>query len=373
MKSKILFIASNVYNAVSFQWIVDKLNKEKFEIHFILMNDKKNSSIENNLKERVHLCFSKISYNGKKDFFKSALIIYRYIIREKIDIVHTHLFDASIAGLIAAKMAFVKKRIHTRHHSSLHHQYFPHAVKYDRLINYLSTDIISITNTVRTILIEKEKCFAKKIHLIHHGFDLKAFNEVTEERVNSLKLKYNIKPSSLVIGVISRYTMWKGVQNIIPAFKKILTDYPNAVLILANAKGDYEKNIKAQLNNILPIDSYREIVFEPDFMALYKFFNIFVHAPIDNHSEAFGQIYVEALASNIPSVFTLSGIANDFIKADYNALVVPHNSEIDIYKNINRLLKDEKLVQKITKNGIKSVQQFNLELFINKLEKLYSK
>lgn len=372
MKLKVLFIASNLYNAISFEWIVEFLNKEKFEVHFILMNDK-NSNLEKKLTSKDHVSFSKISFRGKKDLLKSALIIYRYIKREKIDIVHTHLFDASLAGLIAARICSVKKRIHTRHHSSLHHQFFPNAVKYDRLINYLSTDIISVTNTVKSILVNQEKCMKKKIHLIHHGFDLKAFRNVTEERVNTLKIKYNIAPNSLVIGVISRYTKWKGVQNIIPAFKKILINYPDAILILANAKGDYEKTIKSQLINTLPVDSYREILFEPDFMALYKLFNVFVHAPIDNHSEAFGQIYIESLASEVPSVFTLSGIANEFIKNEYNALVATYNSDIEIYKNIIRLIKDKKLVQKLTINGLKSIQdKFEICEMIKKMEYIYS-
>ena len=64
-----------------------------------------------------------------------------------------------------------------------------------------------------------------------------------------------------VIGVISRYTEWKGIQYIIPAFKQLLNDFPNALLILANAKGGYQAAIKSQLTTH-PKDSFTEILFD---------------------------------------------------------------------------------------------------------------
>ena len=48
-----------------------------------------------------------------------------------------------------------------------------------------------------------------------------------------------------------------------------------------------------------------------------------------------------------------------------------HSKEIE--KSINYLLRTFTKSKELIENGIKSVQQFNLDLFINKLEKLYSK
>ncbi len=44
-----------------------------------------------------------------------------------------------------------------------------------------------------------------------------------------------------------------------------------------------------------------------------------MHVTIGKHYEAFGQIYVEALAAGIPSVFTLTGIAPEIIEHEHNA------------------------------------------------------
>lgn len=274
-------------------------------------------------------------------------------------------------GLTAAKLAGVNQRIYTRHHSDYHHQYFPKAVKYDRYSNWLSTDIVAISEVVKNILTTKEKVKEEKIHVIHHGFKLENFNNPNETIVKELKNKYNPGTLKPVIGVISRYLELKGIQYIIPAFKKILINYPDALLILANAKGAYSPQIKKMLTEISP-KNYVEIKFEPHIFELYKLFDIFIHVPVAAEIEAFGQTYVEALASGVPSLCTLSGIANEFIIDKQNAVVVPYQSEEAIYKAILPLLTDKVLAEKLVSNGKKDVNtMFGIDKMILSLEKLY--
>ena len=145
---------------------------------------------------------------------------------------------------------------------------------------------------------------------------------------------------------------------------------PTAHLILANATGPYSSTIQNKLSAI-PEEAYTEITFEQDIPALYKLFDIYVHVPIAKHLEAFGQTYVEALASGVPSIFTLSGIACEFIQHEYNALVVDYKSSDAIFEAMTRLNSEPELRTKLINNGKTSVRQFDLPRFISKLEKLY--
>lgn len=297
--------------------------------------------------------------------------IYRILKKENISVIHTHLFEATLTGMIAARLAGVEKRIYSRHHGSYHHQYFPTAIKYDRFINFLSTDIVAISANVKNILTDYEGVSDNKVHLIHHGFDLDAFRNVAEEKIIMMKQKYLPESAYPVVGVISRYVEWKGIQYIIPAFKKILQTYPQAHLILANARGDYQKQIKELLAEI-PQHYYTEIAFEEDLFALYKLFDVYIHTPVNKHIEAFGQTYIEALASGMPSIFTLSGVAREFVVNGENALVVDFKNSDAIYNAVMELLEDESLRNKLIRNGQKSVEPFALDIFIRKLEELYS-
>lgn len=369
MKTNITYIVSNINKSIAFEWISSNLNKDKFHLNFILLNSS-DSELENYLKEN-NITVDRITYSGKKDIPGVIFKIYKILKKHKTSIVHAHLFDASIAGLTAAWLARIPERIHTRHHSNYHHIYHPSAVKYDKYVNLLSTKIIAISEVVKDVLISCENAPTKKIHLIHHGFKLADFVSTSLSAKEKLLHKYNPKNNRPVIGVISRYTEWKGIQYIIPAFNRLLTDYPNALLVLANANGDYKQEIQDQLKSI-PSENFIEIPFETDIFSLYKLFDVFVHVPITAQIEAFGQTYIEALAAGIPSVFTLSGISNEFIVNDHNALVVPYQNPNEIYTAIEKLLTNKELAQKISSNGRTDVNKlFGLDKMILSLESLY--
>lgn len=297
--------------------------------------------------------------------------VFRILHREKPAVVHTHLWQANLLGLSASWLLRIKKRIYTRHHATVHYHEHPSGRKWDLACNFFSTEIVAISQNVREILTLWDKANPKKIKLIYHGFELDYFASVSNERVNALRAKQKLQANDApIIGVISRYMEWKGIQYIIPAFRKILNQFPNAKLILANAHGSYQAEIK-QLLSSLPPRSFIEIRFEEDLAALYKIFDIFVHVPTDAHVEAFGQTYIESLASGIPSVFTLSGIAKEFVSRNYNAWVADFKNSDQIAMGIEKILGDKNYRQTLSSNGLKSIQQFSLDTHILALERLY--
>ena len=369
-KIKVIYIISYIDKAIAFEWIADKIDKSKFDLSFILLNNSE-SYLANYLKLKnipVHQFF----YGGKKDIPKVSWLVLKILLRLKPDVVHTHLLDADLIGLSMAKLAGIKKRIYTRHNSNFHKKYHKSAEKFDRINNFLCTHVASISKNISDILIREENVSEEKIRLIYHGFDLERFENVSPEELNPLLVKYNPMRKRPVVGVISRYMHWKGIHYIIPAFKKLLQKYPDAYLILANAgKGDYKEDIEKMLED-LPKDNYCEIVFENNLFALYHLFDVFVHTPIDKEVEAFGQIYVEALAAGIPTIVTKSGISREFIHDKKNALVVDFKNHNQIYDAMLKILSDKKLTERIIKNGKKSVQEmFSLKRMISTLEKLY--
>jgi glycosyltransferase involved in cell wall biosynthesis len=369
MKTRICYIISDIDKALAFEWVAERLDKTQVELYFILLNAG-NSALEVFLNEKNIPVF-RIPFFDKKNIPGAIVSIHKILKKHKIQVVHCHLFAANLTGLVAAQLAGIKKRIYTRHHSTLHHDYFPRAVWYDKFLNFMATDIVAISEVVRNVLIDRENVSSSKVHLIHHGFDLAKFAETDTEKSKKLGEKYQTQGKFPVIGVIARYTNWKGIQFVIPAFEQILKKYPQAHLILANARGDYASHIKTLLSN-LSTNSYTEIAFEEDLYTLYTLFDVFVHVPVNDEAEAFGQTYVESLAAGIPAVFTLSGVANEFIENDKNGLVVDFKNSEEITTAIVRILNDTDLQKRLTEQGKKDVEKrFSLEEFINRLEQLY--
>jgi glycosyltransferase involved in cell wall biosynthesis len=367
---KVVYVISRIDYALGFDWVDKYLNKDKFDLQFIFINPTV-PKLHNDLIERGTSSYH-IPFGSKRDYIKVAFNLFKLFQKIKPDVLHVHLIDACLTTMPVAYLMRIKKRIYTRHHSAYHFDYFPHAVKYDKLINSLATDIVAISKNVENVLINLEHVATSKVQIVHHGFELNNFFTTNPENVVAMKSKYNPDGRSPVIGVISRFTEWKGVQYIIPAFKKILNDYPNAFILLANAQGDMQDELFKQLSQF-DSTQYGTIKFEKDLYSLYQLLDVFVHVPIDEHSEAFGQTYIEALAAGVPSVFTLSGIASEFIKDRENAIVVAYKNTDEIYNGIRLILENADLKNKLITNGREDVmKQFDVIKMINSLEALYA-
>jgi len=367
-RKKITYIISHVHKSFAFEWIAKGLEND-YEFYFILLNPA-GSYFEQFLIDE-HFAFKRINYRNKFDFPLALLKVFFILLFKRPDIVHVHLLDAQLIGLTAAKLAGIRKRIYTRHTSNFHHAYSPSGIKYDRWSNLLATKIISISQATDRTLIDIEKVLPKKIVKIPHGFDWKYFNNISIDRIEKVRSFWKIQNKSIVIGVIARHIEWKGIQYIIPAFREFLSKHPDSVLILANAGGPYHETILEMIMD-LPAGKIIMIPFEEDVAALYRVFDMYVHTPIDSICEAFGQTYVEALALDIPSIFTLSGIAAEFIKNHENALIVPFKDSLAISDSLARIYADSELRSKLIENGKRDViSRFGIDAMLGSLKMVY--
>ena len=367
---KITIVVFGIDKALEFEWLISEIDTSQFELSFISINSKENTSLKQHCEDN-QVPFFHIPYEGKKDMLGAILKTRKVLKKLNPQIVHSHIFEGGLIGVTAAWLVRIKHRIYTRHYSDFHHVYFPNGLKFDKWINSKSTHIVAVSEVVKYILLKKEGVKESKVSVLHHGIKIESnsINSI-QDRINAVKERHSIPISKTIIGIVSRYTSWKGVQYIIPAFKELLNERPDFHLVLANASGDFKPEIESLLKE-LPKASYTEILFENDNEALFKSFDVFVHVPVSREAEAFGLTYLEALKFGIPSVFTLSGIANEIVKDEENALVVAYKNSTEIASSITRLLNDEPLRLKLTENGKRAVEGFTTIKKTKALEELY--
>jgi glycosyltransferase involved in cell wall biosynthesis len=366
-RQRVVYIVSEIHKSLAFEWVATAL-KDRYKLTFILLNPS-HSPLERFLVQN-EIEVKTIVYRGKKDYLRAFYQLLKYFLRTRPDIVHAHLFAAQITALPAASCALIKKRIYTRHTSNFHQVYSPKGVKYDLLSNRLATHIVSVSQaTDRTLTGEGARM--NKIRHIPHGFDLSVFDTGNANSIADVKARWNVSSGYPCIGVVARHIEWKGIQYIIPAFKQLLTTYPDAILVLANATGPYYHTLARQLEGVSKTN-YVIIPFEEEIASLYGMFDVYVHTPVDELCEAFGQTYVEALAAGVPSIFTLSGIAAEFVTHKRNAWVVGFRDAEGILTGMLNLLEDKPLRQALREAGKLSVRKmFNIDLMISKLQAVY--
>lgn len=370
MLLKICYIISDIQKAVYFEQTALHLKAIGFHVNYILINSTNGELhkflVSNGFPVRTLEAGSLLKSR------KAISTCKKWLKEESIDLVHCHLAHANWIGLWGAKLARIPQRIYTRHSGKPLHLGWKERI-IDMIQNKLATKIVAISKNVDELL-RNQGVPDRKCVLIHHGFELERFSNTDPVEVERLKRHYNPENQKPVIGVIARWLELKGIQYTIDAFSELLKQYPDALMCLfgASEHGDYVSEIKNKLNQ-LPEQSYRVIPFENNVFDLYRLFDCYIHVPVNEECEAFGQTYVEALAAQIPSVFTLSGVAREFISHEENALVVPFRNSKAIYNAMIRILNDEQLCTKLKTNGVRDVNRlFGFNRYISNLQKLYT-
>ena len=246
---------------------------------------------------------------------------------------------ATIIGMLAAKLLNVRHRVFIRHHSSFHHKYrMKFGMIVDSTSNRFATTIVAVSSVVKNILIQDEAVNQGKVTVIYNGVDL--INFKSEPRLSKSPSAHTISNSGFFdIGVISRLTEWKGVEYTATAFVRLQKEFPNSRLHIVGAFADSYSDVK----NILSTVASDRYTFEKSNTNIPLFLHeldAFVHVPIGIDDEAFGIVYIEALASGIPCIFTQSGVLNELVTPDKYAHIVAFRNSEEIYLNLKEIIQN---------------------------------
>jgi glycosyltransferase involved in cell wall biosynthesis len=364
-KHRILAVFSDVNFSPQLIAILQKLNDSGTKIRIVLIG---NTELE--IAKQVKLRnwdLRNIAQRGKYCSVLNLLLLALEILKFQPQTLFASGQFATIIGMLSAKMLNVPHRVFIRHHSNLHHKYkMKFGIMVDRISNRLATRIVAVSMVVKKILIENESVNQHKISLIHNGVDLMRFE--SDLRLPKPTSTHTLTKSHVFnIGVISRLTEWKGVEYAATAFVKFQEEFPNSHLHIVGAFSDSYTNVKNILS-VVDSDSYVLESSNYNIPLFLKGLDVFVHVPVGKDDEAFGIVYVEALASRVPSIFTQSGVLNELKSPDrYAHLVAFRNSE-EIYTNLVRLIQSKH----DSKDAVPKswLNQFSLEKMTNSYAEL---
>lgn len=370
-KVKLAFIVSITVRWFHLEWMLRELDRERFEVSFILLRlNGREMYMERFVREQGIPYLALDCHVGAGSILRCIWAIRRYCRRDRIEVVHTHIFLASLVGLMGAFLAGVPKRFNTRHHLVSNHG--KPTIWLDHLASALATRTIVASRLVHEVLTAKEGVPARKLALVPFGIDLESFRNVAPERVAALRSKYRIDGNGPVIGVLARRTETKGIQYVLPAFRRLLERYPKAYLLLTYAAGgSYWREISEALAE-LPADRYLEIEFETDVFAFYRLLDLCVHVPTGPTRESFGLVYLEAMAAGVPTIFTACGVGPEIFVHRQNTWLVDHENSEQIHEGMLAILESPELRARLVDGGHRTVdQRFRLETMVRSLEDLY--
>lgn len=298
-----------------------------------------------------------LNYTRRAQYIGATLRLAALLRRKRFDIIQTHLFDASLVGLAAARLAGIPLAIFTGHHS---HEIPFHrrlALKWaDTLASrWLSHFVVAHCIEMKEMFIREEGVPAAKIKIIPFGFDLARLRPAPTARARiRTELGLNGKR---VFGAIGRMYWIKNYPSLFKAFSLIAARVPDVVLLVIGDGPDRErlKRLAAELaveDRIIFTGHRRDIV------DVLSAIDVFVHAAL---AESFGQVYIEAFALRKPVVSTAVGISREIIENGTNGFLVPLDNSDALREALEEMLRLADKWEQMGADGEKRIQQFAIE------------
>ena len=188
--------------------------------------------------------------------------------------------------------------------------------------------------------------------MIPNGIDPETFKEAEP---GLFRKKFNIPEDKKIVLFLSRLAWKKGLDTLIPAFKKVSEQNPNSILVIAGKENKYKKKIlKMIASNNLKLD--KDVIFTgmitgEDKTAAFQDSDVFV---LSSYSENFGMAVAEAMNFGLPVVITENiGIASEIKKRDAGIVTVKDKDLVA--NNILKILQNPEFARDIGQRGRKLV------------------
>lgn len=331
-RTQILFLFSDVNASPMLLSIVKNIQESEYSFKVVVVGDE-NLEICKGLRQ-LEIDPSLIKKRSKYGLVRMLASVTGQILISRPATILASGQYATILGMLSAFVLRVPRRIFIRHHSNFHTKNkMRFGILADFIANYLSTQIVAVSKVVKEILISSEGVRSSKVVLIRNGIDIERFAEV-----NPKKMSGGLKSSEeFRIGVVSRLTGWKGVQFSVDAFTMLKAKYPNSHIDIVGAPAESYGLIKDKLAT-LDASDYTLTNWHPDVLGFLGKLDVFVHVPIGPQDEAFGLVYIEALASKTPSIFTISGVLHELPNPEKYAHIVPYENAVAIFDAIIKIV-----------------------------------
>lgn len=295
----------------------------------------------------------------KKDFLAFFKIL-KFIRNENFDIVHTHSSKTGVLGRIAAKLAGVRKVVHTVHGFS-----FPAAETKSSyyLFFFLEwfakffTDILIVLNeSDKNIAIKKLGYNKKRIRIIPNGVDINKFKPHEKES----------NKASLKIIMVGRLWRQKDPNTLLKAVLHLL-DHNYDVKLTFVGDGDLRADMEKIAANYADSitfygwsDNISEILVQHDIFVLPSLW------------EGMPLAILEALSCGVPCVVSDIPGNNDLITEDFNgSLFSPGDTESLIKKIISYITEPERLSKQSIASRSFIENGYSLELRNNTIKTIY--
>jgi glycosyltransferase involved in cell wall biosynthesis len=313
-------------------------------------------------------CFS-CEARSRKDYLSSILKLSNYLKKEKVDILHVHLFDPSVVGLLAGAKAGIKNRVMTRHYSDYHTRINKKwHVRLDQLCNRLSHKIIGVSQHTTDHVVEIEGAPREKVITIYNGIDFDRVKPSADDFQTRIREEFGAQDKFLIL-TTGRLHPEKGYPYLFEAVAKLKEKVDSPFVWLIAGKGPFDEEFRRQVSALACDDVVKFIGFRTDIPDLMSAADLFV---LPSVAEAFGVVFAESIYLGTPIVATKIGGIPEVVTDGVDGILIPPADSEAIAETVADLIKNPEKLEALAGTGRqKVIDKFEFEDMTRKYEAVY--
>jgi len=291
---------------------------------------------------------------------KSLWSTYRFLRKEKPQIVHTHTPKAGIVGMLAARMAGVPHRLHTvaglplMEVTGMKRQVLDLVEK----LTYASaTQVYPNSKGLSDYIIEHKYADKYKLKVIgngsSNGIDTSFFSpeHVSEDQKTFLKNELKIENTDFVFVFVGRLVGDKGINELIKAFSalnKQENQQRSKLLLVGPLEQELDPLYPDTLNEIENNPDIVSVGFQKDVRPYFAISDVLV---FPSYREGFPNVVMQAGAMELPSIVSDINGCNEIIVENENGVIVPVKDSESLREEMEKMISDKDYYQTLKKNA----------------------
>lgn len=264
------------------------------------------------------------------------------------DIIHTHLIHGDVYGTVAARLAGVKRVIHSIHNDTPKFDRWPLRLMFRAL--WTQTDAgVCISKAVERYALKVEGAPADKLHQIYYGLPLPSPRYDREAiRAKLASEVAGLPPLGIWVGIFSRLIEQKGIAYGLRAFAQIAHDHPDAHLVIAG-DGVLKTALESQTKQLGMTERVHFLGWRTDAPHLMAGLDLFLMPSL---WEGFGMTLLEAMSQTIPVLGSTAGAIPEVVMHGETGLTVPSADIESLAAALRTLLSDATLRRTMGEAGL---------------------
>jgi glycosyltransferase involved in cell wall biosynthesis len=252
--------------------------------------------------------------------FREMRRLAAYLRRERIQIVNSHLFRATLFAAPIARLAGVPVVVETTHGpEAWRRSWWKRKCWVDRCIERLVTANIAVSQANADYLVTRKRYPHAKIHVVPNGRDLARYRAIEAEQLLSLRRRFELRPEDRIVAVVGRLEPQKGHAYLLRALPDVVRRFPTLRVVLVG-----EGSLRAALQDTVRSNGLEEqVLFAGSTPAVAPFYHLAEFVVLPSLYEGMPLVAIEAGAAGRAVIATDVDGTREVIEADRTGLLVP--------------------------------------------------